>query len=420
MSLDVLTLDNFDLEGKTVLLRVDINSPIDRETKAIKDDTRIQRVLPTIKELITSGARTAILAHQGDPLEYQNFTSLAAHAQKLTQLLDHPINFLDDVAGPAARKAIRDLKNGDVLLMENVRIHTEETIVFEESVNLSPEEQAKTYIIRNLAPLADLFVCDAFAAVHRSEPTLVGFQEVLPSAAGRLFEEELRVLNKVLGNPQRPCLFLLGGAKILDAFKMMRAALESGAADGVLTVGLTGEIMIMAAGYDLGVKTQKYLEDKNLLTFVEPAKELLANFSDRLYFPIDVAGVKDAQRFDLNREQLPVENMITDIGTDTIAQYSTLIAEAKTIFVNGPAGIYEDELSAHGTRSLWQAMADSPAYTVIGGGDSIAAARKFDLLDDFSYVCTAGGGLVRFLAGESLPVLTALEKSAERWKKETQ
>ena len=248
MSLGILTLDDLELEGKTVLLRVDINSPVDRKTKAIEDDTRIRRCLPTIQELADRRARVVILAHQGDPLDYENFFPLGQHAEIISNLLGRPVAYLDDVAGPAARERVGALQDGEILLLENVRIHTEETIVFEESVRLSPAEQAETYIVRNLAPLADVYVCDAFAAAHRSEPTLVGFPELLPSAAGRLFEEELRVLTRVRGQPERPCMFVLGGAKILDAFKMMQAALETGAADGVLTAGLTGEIMLIAAG----------------------------------------------------------------------------------------------------------------------------------------------------------------------------
>jgi phosphoglycerate kinase len=415
MGLGVLTLDDLSLEGKTVLLRVDINLPIDHASGAIKDDTRIRRCLPTMREIIDRGARLVILAHQGDPLDYQNFTTLASHATLVEKLLGHPVAYLDDVAGPAARERIQSLKNGEVLLLENVRIHTEETIIFEESVALSPEAQAQTYIVRNLAPLADYFVCDAFAAVHRSEPTLVGFQELLPSAAGRLFEEELRVLTQVRGQPKRPCLFVLGGAKILDAFKMMRAALESGTADGVLTVGLTGEIMLIAAGYDLGEGSRSFLEKKNLLTFVEPARELLDAFPDRLFMPLDVAILKDGKRQERSRDSLPAPEMIVDIGEATIADYGARIAAAQTIFVNGPAGIYEQEGSDLGTHSLWNTLADSPAFTVIGGGDSIAAARKYAVLDGFSYVCTAGGGLVRFLAGEPLPVIIALEKAATRY-----
>ena len=412
MSIQVLTLDDFELAGRTVLLRVDINSPLDRATKEIVDDTRIRRCLPTIHELAEQGARTVILAHQGDPLDYQNFTPLAQHAEILSRLLARPVAYLDDVAGPEARRRIGSLQDGEILLLENVRIHTEETIIFEEEVQLSPAEQAQTYLVRNLAPLADLYVCDAFAAAHRSEPTLVGFPEVLPSAAGRLFEEELRVLTQVRDEPDRPCLFLLGGAKILDAFKMMRAALESGTADSVLTAGLTGEIMLLAAGHDLGKATTDFLEGKNLLQFVEPARGLLASFGDRLHYPVDVAVLSEGQRIELSRQSLPAGAMIVDIGQRTAKDYADRIAAAGSLFVNGPAGIYEQEAAAYGTRTLWEAMAAAEAFTVIGGGDSIAAARRFGLLDRFSYVCTAGGGLVRFLAGDPLVVVNALRQAA--------
>ena len=414
MSLGILTLDDFDLNGKTVLLRVDINSPVDRVTNRIKDDTRIRRCLPTIRELSENGARTVVLAHQGDPLDYQNFTPLAQHAQVLTRLLGCPVLHLDDVAGPGARALIGTLQDGDVLLLENVRIHTEETIIFEEEVQLSPAEQAGTYVVRHLAPLADLYVCDAFAAAHRSEPTLVGLPQLLPSAAGRLFEGELRVLTQVRSRPARPCLFLLGGAKILDAFKMMRAALEAGTADGVLTVGLTGEIMLIAAGYDLGAATIELLSRKSLLDFVEPARELLAAYPDRLHYPLDVAVRGAGGREELPRDSLPAPGLIVDIGRQTVYNYSERIAAAGTVFVNGPAGIYEERGSEFGTRRLWAAMAGSPAFTVIGGGDSIAAARRHGLLDGFSYVCTAGGGLIRFLAGEPLVVVEALRRAAQR------
>jgi phosphoglycerate kinase len=332
----------------------------------------------------------------------------------LARLLARPVKYLDDVAGPRARELISNLRQGDVLLLENVRIHTEETILFEENVRLTPEEQAGTYVVRNLAPLADLYVCDAFAAAHRSEPTLVGLPEVLPSAAGRLFEEELGVLTQVSGQPARPCLFVLGGAKILDAFKMMRAVLESDTADGVLTVGLTGEIMLAAAGYDLGAPTLGFLAKKGLLDFVEPAVELLAAHSDRLHYPLDAAVRSSGRREELGRDSMPASSLLVDIGQRTIDRYSDPIGSAGTIFVNGPAGIYEERESEFGTRALWAAMAESSAFTVIGGGDSIAAARKFGLLDGFSYVCTAGGGLVRFLAGEPLVVVEAMRRAAAR------
>lgn len=416
MDLGVLTLEDFNLQGKTVLLRVDINSPIDQQTKTIKDDTRMVRCLPTIRELIGSDSRVVILSHQGDPLDYQNFTNLTQHAERLGKLLGKTVHYLDDVAGPAARQRIAAMQSGEILLLENVRIHTEETIIFEESVHLTAAEQSDTYIVRNLSPLADLYVCDAFAAAHRSEPTLVGFPQVLPSSAGRLFEEELRVLTQVRNQPVRPCVFLLGGAKILDAFKMMQAALESGAADVVLTAGLTGEIMLIAAGCDLGEMTIGLLKEKKLLDFVPPAREMLSEYPGKLRYPSDVAVLQGKERQEYSRENLPTTSLIVDIGRSTVEEYGEHIGTAGTIFVNGPPGVYEQSASSIGTQELWVAIAESEAFSVIGGGDSIAAARIFNTLEDFSYVCTAGGGLVRFLSGEPLPVIEALRQAAVRWR----
>jgi phosphoglycerate kinase len=186
----------------------------------------------------------------------------------------------------------------------------------------------------------------------------------------------------------------------------------------VLTVGLTGEIMLTAAGYDLGRATLAFLEERKLLGFVEPARELLQTFGDRLHYPLDAAVIRDGERQELPREALPAPGMLVDVGQCSVETYSAHIAAARTIFVNGPAGIYEEDASAFGTRALWEAMGASRAFTVIGGGDSIAAARKFGVLDGFSYVCTAGGGLVRFLAGESMPVIDALAESATRQREE--
>jgi phosphoglycerate kinase len=413
MTRDILNLDDFDFQGKTVLLRVDINSPIDPQTKRIKDDTRIKRSLPTIEELSGKAAKVVILAHQGDPLDYQNFTTLEEHAQILARLLGQEVTYIDDVVGPAAREMIRALEEGQILLLENIRIHTEETIIFEEMVKLSPRRQTDTLLVRKLAPLADIYVCDAFAAAHRSEPSLVGFPEILPSACGRLFQEELRVLEQIRDHPKRPCLFLLGGAKILDAFKMMGRVLEEGSADHILTGGLVGQVMLRAAGYPLGKLSDRCLEERNLDQFVGLARDLLREHGEKVLCPQDVAVEGDGRR-EIDITSLPAEGLIMDIGKRTIETYTRLIAEAGTIFVNGPLGIYEREEAGFGTRSLWEAIADSQAFSVIGGGDTITAAKRFGVQDKVSYICTAGGGLIRFLSGEKLAVVEALRKAARR------
>lgn len=409
----IKTLDDIEVSGKTVLLRVDINCPIDTETKEIKDDTRIRRSLPTIRELSRKRAKVVILGHQGDPLDYQNFTSLQRHFQILQDLLQERVNFIDDVVGPAARLQIKNLKEGQILLLENIRIHTEETIIFEKEVKLPPAEQAKTILVKNLSPLADVYVCDAFACVHRSEPSLVGFPQVLLSACGRLFEEELKALTAVTKGAERPCLFILGGAKVLDAFKMMSQALEKDSTDYVLTTGLVGQIMLRASGYNLGEANNNFLRSKNLEEFIEVAKALLNRFPGKILYPRDVA-VDEKGRKEIGISSLPIDALISDIGKDTVRHYASLIRGAKTVFMNGPAGIYEDEKFAYGTREIWEEVANSIAFSILGGGDTIAAARKFGLESKFSYISTAGGGLIRFLSGEKLPVLEALQRAGKR------
>ena len=215
------TLDDFNLKGKTILARFDMNSPLDPKTREPIDITRIKESLPTLKELTEKGAKTVILIHQGSDIEYHNYASTEPHARIIAQLLGRPVSYIDDVCGPAARDKIKALKNGQILMLENVRFMAEEMTLFETKLNLTPEEQAKTLVVRKLAPLADIYICDAFAAAHRSQPTLVGMEEVLPSAMGRLLEKEITSLNQLLKNPEKPCIFILGGAKIQDAFLMM-------------------------------------------------------------------------------------------------------------------------------------------------------------------------------------------------------
>jgi phosphoglycerate kinase len=411
----ILTLDQFDYRDKTVICRVDINSPLDPKTKKIVDDNRIVKSLPTIRELNERGARLVLMAHQGDTLDYQNLIGLDQHAVLLSAALNKPIRFVDDVAGPAARAAVRELKSGEILLLDNVRYLTEEVSTFLDYVKLDPADQAKTYLVRNLAPLADLYVGEAFAAAHRSAPSLVGFPEVLPTAGGRLFIEEFSAMARVKENPEHPCVFVLGGAKISDAFGMMNEVLSQGAADFVLTSGLTGEVMLLAAGKSLGKATEQHIKERGLEQFIAPARDLQRNFPDKLFYPVDFAVQRNGERIELEAERLPVDELIIDVGHSTVERYVTIINQAKTIFVNGPAGIYEQATSAYGTQSLWNAIADAPGYSVIGGGDSVAASKRFGVKNRMGYVCTSGGGLVRFLSGQELPVVTALRAAAKRW-----
>lgn len=407
-------LEAFDYKDKAVLLRVDINSPIDPVTKKIKNDNRIRMSLPTIKYLLDNKARLAIIAHQGDTLDYHNLIPLSEHAERLSALLGTEVKYIDDVAGPAAREAVKALKPGEAVLLGNLRYLCEEVSTFEDAVKLKPEEMLDTYLVRSLAPLFDIYVNDAFAAAHRNAPSMVAFQELLPTAGGKLLIAEVEALTRVMSRPERPCVFVLGGLKISDAFGMMKQVLENGTADKILACGVTGEVMLMAKGISLGAKKERFIRDRNLDVFLTPAKEYLRDYPDRILLPLDLAYEEDGTRVEAPVEGLPSDEMYMDVGSKTIELYSKIISESGTVFVNGPAGVYENPLFEKGTKLLWSAIAETKAYTVIGGGDTVSAAARFIDTGKIDYVCTAGGAMVRFLSGKRLPLIEAMQKASKR------
>lgn len=409
-------MEEFDVVGKRVLLRVDINSPVDPDTKKIVNTNRIDKSLPTISWLLDKGAKVALIAHQGDTLDYQNLIPLKEHAEKLTDKLGKKVDYIDDVCGPAAQEKVKSLKDGEAVLLGNLRYLCEEISTFENAVKLKAEEMLDTYLVRSLAPFFDLYVNDAFAAAHRNAPSMVAFQEVLPTAAGPLFFNEVTALTKVLKTPQHPSVYVLGGAKISDAFGMMEQVLASGAADKILACGVTGTVMLIASGVNVGEATEKFLKDRSLDVFVEPAKKYLKEYPGRIVMPLDLAYDEGGARKEIDIEGLPKETLFMDLGEKTIKIFEEEIASAGMVFVNGPAGVFEKEIFEKGTRRVWEAIAAAPGYTVIGGGDSVNAAAKFTDLKDYSYVCTAGGAMVRFLSGKKLPLIEAMEKAGEKWK----
>ncbi len=413
----IRSIDEFDFSAKRVLLRPDINSPIDPATKRIVNDNRIAASIPTIRDILGKGARLAIIAHQGDTLDYQNLIPMKEHAERLSAYLGREIRYIDDVCGPAAQEAVKTLKPGEAILLGNLRYLCEEISTFENAVKLKPEEMLNTYLVRSLAPLFDYYVNDAFAAAHRNAPSMVAFQELLPTAGGRQLMEEYSALTKVMKSPASPSVFVLGGAKISDAFGMMKQVLENGTADKILACGITGEIMLWAMGKSLGSKKEKFLRDRELHVFVEAAEEYLRDYREKIEVPTDLAYEKNGTRMEISVDELPVEEMYMDIGKATIARYKEILSKAGTIFVNGPAGVYENKLFEMGTSEIWKAIADSPGYSVIGGGDTVSAASRFIDLKRISYVCTAGGAMVRFLSGKKLPLIEAMEKAYKKYDK---
>ena len=403
-----LTLDDFDVKDKTVLVRVDFNSPVDPETKKVLSDTRIRaHGETTIKELAEKGAKVVILAHQGRPGE-PDFISLEQHAQILGNILGKPVKFVDDVYGEKAQKAIKELKSGEILVLDNVRKFPGER------KKASPEEHSKSELVMNLAPLADLFVNDAFAAAHRAHASIVGFTVLLPSAAGRIMERELKALSRVLENPEKPCVFILGGAKADDSLQISKYVLDNNIADYVLTGGITGHLFLAAKGYDLGKPNMELLEKKELMGLIPGIKELMERYPGKIETPVDLAIEVGGKRKEITIEELPTEYPIYDIGTKTIERYSQIISNAKSIVFSGPPGVYEKEEFVKGTKGLFEAIANSSAFSLVGGGHSVAAVHSLGLADKMGYISTAGGALIEFLMGKELPGVAALERAASR------
>ena len=408
MRFGINTIDDFELAGKTILCRVDINQPIDWENDKVKSTQRIEACAPTLKDLSDGGAKVVVMAHQGSDIEYQNFYCTRPHAKVLTELIGKEVKWVEDVCGPTAREAIKNMKNGDIILLDNVRFCSEEQTLFELKLCLTHEQQARTQVVSKLAPLGDLYICDAFAASHRDQPTLCGFEQLLPSAMGRLFEKEYCVISELMESPEKPCVFVLGGSKISDAFIMMETVLGNGSADQVLTGGLVGNILLHATGKPIGKGSVDFIYAKNYEEYIDKAKVLYEKYGSRIVLPTDLAGVTDGVRTEYALADVPEDYSAIDIGSETAAEYKRLIMEAKTVFVNGPMGVFEQEPSELGTKTVFEALAATNAYTVVGGGDSVTAAKKYKVTDQLGYVCTGGGALIRFLTGEELPVVKAL------------
>ena len=334
MRFGIRTLDELHLSGKTVLCRVDINQPVDRASGTLKSINRIRACVPTVRELSDKGAKVVLMAHQGSDIEYKNYYTTKPHAAVLSELLGREVKWIDDVCGPAAREAIRALKDGEILLLDNVRFVAEEQTLFETKLRLTHEQQARTLLVEKLAPLADCYVCDAFAAAHRDQPSLCGFEQVLPSAMGRLFEQEFCTVSQVMEAPERPCVFVLGGAKISDAFLMMQTVLSRGVADHIVTGGLVGNIFLTALGEQIGQGSLDFILKSNYGEYIDRARELYAQYADKIVLPKDLSWVENGGRKEALLGSVPADIGAVDIGHETVREYQQLILNAGTVFVN--------------------------------------------------------------------------------------
>ncbi|MGA2972075.1 MAG: phosphoglycerate kinase [Candidatus Bathyarchaeia archaeon] len=405
MEFNYLTLDDFELRDKRVLLRLDINVPMDPNSKKILDEGRIVAATPTLDAL--AKAKVAILSHQSRPGK-EDFTPLQQHAILLQRTCVQHVRFIDDVMGPAARGAIKELKSGEVLVLDNVRFCAEENL------EQTGEKLARTNLVSRLAPLFDLYVNDAFAAAHRSQASLVGFPYLLPSAAGRLMEKELVALKRLIVEPDRPSTYILGGAKVEDKVPVIDNLLSTGKADHVLVGGNVAKVFLKAADRKFSQADEQELA--SVTDEVLKANRIMSKYRKRIVLPIDFGTAIDGKRADTPVAKLPRAGRALDIGSKTAERFSEIISESKTVVAAGPMGVFEEDGFETGTKAVLESMANSDAFTVIGGGHLSGYAGILGISDKLSHVSTAGGAMLSFLAGEELPAIAALVDAAKRRK----
>lgn len=407
----VLTLDEVDLEGRTVLVRVDINSPLDPETNVFLDDTRIRRIIPTLNKL--SKSKVILLAHQSRPGK-KDFTSTLGHARELGRLLGRNVKWVDDIYGKRALTAIESLEDGELLMLNNVRMDDDEV-----STKGDLDTMAQTSIVQNLSMIADAFVNDAFACAHRSSPSIVGFTNTLPCIAGELMNYELTKLAQALENPKRPCIAVLGGVKVDDSVIVADNMLRGDICDHIWVTGGVANLFLYISGINIGEININFL--KNELgdawnETISKASGLLTDFPECIIMPSDVALNIAGNRVDHSITDLPIDGSIFDMGITSIQSLSRAIKSAGTIILNGPAGVFEMSDFALGTVEMLNACAESNGYTVMGGGHTATLVSQRGLVSKMGHVSTGGGACLDLLAGRTLPGLASLEESAKQFR----
>lgn len=404
----VLGLDDIRLDGLKILYRADLNLPIHPSTKDLFDDTRIRAIIPTLQKLESSSV--TILAHQSRPGRF-DFTNLQRHADRLSQLLGRPVNFVPDVCGPSATAAIESMQPGDVLMLDNVRLHPDENLLKGEI-----EEQETSDIIQNLEPHFDIFVNDAFGAAHRSSPSLTGFTRKLPSVAGELMKREIEALSVAVENPPRPYVALLGGAKADDSLRVAINLLERNVVDTVAFLGVVGNFMLMSDGLDIGNSNADFARSQ-VEPFVDEtskmASHILSNYRDKVILPEDLAIELNGSREPLSIQQLPTPHPIYDVGISTLMRLRSIVMGASCVLWNGPASYFEKENFAFGTIEVLNMCVETNAMTIIGGGHTSALVEARGVSERVTHNSSGGGATLTMLSGGRMPVIDALKHSSE-------
>ena len=391
------TIRDIELKGKRVLIRCDFNVPLD-SNQNITDDTRIRAALPTLEYMVTQGAKVVVMSHLGRPKgKAAAEFSLAPVAVRLAELLGKQVEFADSdvVVDDSVKEKVAALKDGDVLLLQNVRFRKEET-------------DNEPGFAKELASLGDVFVQEAFGTAHRAHASTAGVADYLPCVSGFLIEKEVKFLGSALHNPQRPFIAIMGGAKVGDKIKVIENLLTK--VDTLIIGGGMTYTFYKAMGLEIGTS----ILDADNIDLAKMLLEKATSLNVKLLLPVDIVCAdefsNDAKYQTYSRDQIPSNMMGLDIGEETVKLYSEEIAKAKTVVWNGPMGVFEMENFAKGTKAIAEALATSDATTIIGGGDSAAAVEQFGLADKMSHISTGGGASLEFLEGKILPGISIIEE----------
>ncbi|MET7809038.1 phosphoglycerate kinase [Micromonospora chersina] len=385
------------VSGRRVLVRADLNVPLDKQTGEITDDGRIRAVLPTLSALVQAGAKVVVCSHLGRPKGAPDPQfSLRPVAGRLGELLGAPVRFAEDTVGDSARSTVEGLADGQVALLENLRFNKGET---------SKDDAERGAFADQLAAFGDAYVDDAFGAVHRKHASVHDVPARLPHFAGRLVLREVEVLGKLTGEPERPYVVVLGGSKVSDKLAVIEALLPK--VDRLLIGGGMCFTFLKAQGHEVG--TSLLEED-----MVETCRNLLERSGGEIMLPVDVvaadAFAPDAAHDVVPADGIPSHRLGLDIGPETVAGFAAALSQAKTIFWNGPMGVFEMAAFANGTRGVAEAITKADAFSVVGGGDSAAAVRALGLDESsFGHISTGGGASLEYLEGKTLPGIAALE-----------
>jgi phosphoglycerate kinase len=392
----IKSIDDLPLQNKRVFIRVDFNVPLDKATGRITDDERIQASLPTIRKAIASGARVILASHLGRPKGERNPKySLEPAAARLSELIGQDVTLPDDCIGDAAKKVVGDLRPGQVCLLENLRYHPE-------------EEKNDEAFAKELAALTDVYINDAFGSSHRAHASVHGLARLIRDRGmGYLLKNEIQALDRVVSSPERPFVAILGGAKVTDKIAVIEALLSK--CDALCIGGAMANTLLAAQGNDL----KKSLYEADWLAKGRTLLETAKTKGVDLVLPTDVvtgAGVDAASGKIVKVNAVPDGEMALDIGPETVKAFAARLAKAKTVFWNGPMGLFENKAFAAGTNGIAQAVADSPAFTVVGGGDSVAAVKAAGdaVLKKIGFISTGGGASLELVEGKKLPGVEAL------------